>query len=262
MSDLRIVENLLFDSALEVTASSEDASFPVSNLTNPMRSSVWRSDGVDDWVMLDTGTFTGQPIDSCMIFFEPGEGKRFSEDAIVKLQANQTNLWSSPAIDLTLTYDDVYEAYTYFFSTSQEYRYWRIKVTDTYNADGYLEIPKIVLGESIQFSQVPTIGFKHGIIDTSKQEQTAYGQVYSDIYSQIRTFEFKYEAFSQADIELLWKLFQRVGRTTPLGIALDTQATLFDKDRFAAYCFMSGDFSADHRFYSYFDTAVSFREAL
>lgn len=262
MSSLRIVENLLFDSALEVTASSEDASFPVSNLTKPLRSDVWRSDGVDDWVMLDTGTFSGQPVDSCMIFFEPGVGKTLSENAVVKLQASQTNLWSSPAVDLTLSYDSNYESYTHFFSTSQEYRYWRVKITDTYNTDGYIEIPKIVIGESVQITQVPSSGFKHGIVDLSKMESTAYGQMYSDLYPQARTFEFRFQAFSEADLDLLWKLFRRVGKTTPLGVALDSQATLFDKDRFSAYCYIANDFSADHRFYSYFDTAISFREAL
>lgn len=260
MSDLRIIENLLFDSTVEVTASSEDASFPVSNLTKYLRSDVWRSDSSSGWVMIDTGSFTDCPVDSCVIFFEPGVGREISEGALVKLQASQTNSWSSPSVDITLTYDQTYETYSHFFSASQNYRYWRIYVDDT--GASYVEIPKIVLGKSIAFTQVPSSGFKQTMEDLSRIEQTAYGHVYSDLYSIRRNFEFQFKSFSEADLELLWKLFRRTGKTTPVAVALDSQATLYDKDRFCAYCLIASDFAADHQYYSYYDTAVTFREAL
>lgn len=374
MSDLRIMENWLFDDTVQVRASSEDPSFPVSNLSSFLRSDVWRSYGyfkiissnkyfdfkassvgaqltvilpegeytpeelaqaledglniadaghtytvtysrttgrftistsgsylsllfvtgtnaassvhsaigfassdqtgslsyvstvialhTEESIVADLGSFGDAPVDSCVLFFESGTGKNFSENAVVKLQANAVDLWDSPAVNVTLSYDQTYETYSHFFSSTQSYRYWRVVITDAANPDLYVEIPKLVLSKSVAFSQVPQSGFKHSLQDTSKLESTSYGQVYADVYSQLKNFEFSYAAFSDSDLELLWKLFQRIGKTTPVAVALDTQATLYDKDRFLCYSLISSDFSAQHKFYSYFDTAITFREAM
>jgi len=117
------------------------------------------------------------------------------------------------------------------------------------------------LSKSVAITQVPSSGFKHTMSDISRNEVTAYGHMYSDSYSMVRALEFTYNAFGKEDLELLWQLFRRCGKTTPLAVALDTQGTLYDKDRFCLYAYISSDYSSDHRFYSYFDTAVAFREA-
>lgn len=375
MSSLRLIENLLFDDTVIITASSEDASFPATNLRKHHRSDVWRTSGTfiitasnryidmvvssggaektaslslgeytpselaaeistkmtsaaadgntytasysqttglwtistngiflsllfstgsnaansarnilgftgydktgaitytsviisihtEEYLVFDLGSFTGTPVDSCMIFFEPGIGKTLSENARVKLQANQTNVWDSPSVDVTLSYDSTYETYSHFFSASQSYRYWRLYILDEYNTNLYVEIPKIVLGKSVAITQVPSSGFRHRVIDLSKSEATSYGQMYSDLYPMAKQFEFQFQAFSSSDLELIWQLFNRVGKTTPIGIVLDSQASLFDKDRFCSYCYMASDYDANHKFYSYFDIAVSFREAM
>lgn len=375
MSDLRVLENYLFDSTVQVTASSSDPSFPVSNLTKFQRSDVWRSYGnfvitddnkyvnfkstgggseltvaidtgsytpsqlathlgsimtnmigtddtitvsysystglftvatdgtyldllfstgtnasdscrdvlgfgafdktgattytgnsislhTEEWVLIDLGTYTHAPVDSAVVFFEYGTGSTLSQSAVVKLQASQTNLWDSPSVDVTMTYDQTYETYSHFFSSSQTYRYWRIKVVDESNANLYVELPKIVLSKSVAFTQVPSSGFKHSMVDMSKLETTAYGHVYTDNYSMLRMLEFSFSAFSKDDLELLWKLYRRTGKTTPIAVVLDSQATLYDKDRFLLYCQITNDFSGGHVFYSYFDTALSVREVM
>lgn len=366
------MENWLFDDTVNVSASSEDAAFPVSNLTKHSRSDVWRSSGyfvittsnqkldfkissggaeltatvgvgsytaselatylqsalqaftadritvsfdagiwtietsgsylsllwqsgtnsasnlgntlgfgrttdstgatsydssylalhTEEWVLVDLGTWGTNPVDSAVLIFETGVGSKLSPSATVKLQASQTNVWSAPSVDVTMSYDSTYEIYSHFFSSDENYRYWRVKIVDPQNPNGYVELPKLVLSSSVELTLVPENGFEYQMLDMSRLDQTQYGVVFSDVYPFVRDLKFTYSALSEADVETMWQLFQRVGRTTPIGVVLDSQATIFDKDRFFLYGRMNGDFATKHRSLTYFDTGFGVREAL
>lgn len=372
MCDFRFMENWLLDETVDVSASSEDAAFPVSNLSKHSRSDVWRSSGnfvittsnqkldfkiagggaeltatvgvgtytatelaayleaamqaftadiitvsfdagvwtietsgaylsllwqsgsntasnlgnalgygrttdstgatsydssylalhTEEWILIDLGTWGTNPVDSAVLIFETGVGSKLSPSATVKLQASQTNVWASPSVNVTLSYDTTYEIYSYFFSSDQNYRYWRIQIVDPQNANGYVEIPKILLSNSVELTLVPENGFEYQVLDMSRLDQTQYGVVFSDIYPFVRDVKFTYSTLTEADVETLWQLFQRVGKTTPIGVVLDSQATTFDKDRFFLYGRMNGDFATKHRSLTYFDSGFGVREAL
>jgi hypothetical protein len=374
MSDLRLMENWLFDSAVDISASSEDTSFPVSNLAHEGRYKTWRSSGhytitssnnrldykdasggselsatitvgeytaddlceaievamqavsalghvytvsysdgyftiatsgaylkllwntgtntastiasaigfssasdnsgattytspnisihTEEYVVVDLGTWGTNPVDSVAIVFDGMVGNKLTSNAVVKIQASQTNVWTSPTVDTTLTFDDTYLTYTHFYSSDQSYRYWRLKIVDTANPYLYVEVPKLILSDSIQLTQVPSIGFGHTLSDPSTIKKTPYGQSFGDILPTTRGIDFSYRALSAADLEDIYELYTRVGKTTPIGVALDSQATLFDKDRFFMYGRFNREYAAKHDFYSYFDIDISFDEAL
>lgn len=265
MSEFRIMDhNYAFDPVTTITATTSDANFPVSNLAHPFRSRVWRSSSVAtaQRIVFDLGST--EDIDSFALLFNPiaGEGIKLTDAATVKLQANATDSWGSPAVNQTVTIDNVYDLYTHFFATAQSYRYWAVEVTDTGNAYGYIEIAKVILSKATQLGQTPEIGFVDTLDDQSKTQETAYGHRYADVYPTRRSLEFNYAAMSEGDIASLQAIFRRVGKVTPIAVALDPTATLFDKDRFVLYGYMNDNFKSSNRFYSYFDSGLRVEEAL
>lgn len=374
MSSFRFLENWLFDSTIALSASSEAAGFPVSNLARQSRADVWRSSGTfvitasngkinfktasggseltatippgsytaaelaveiafqmnlvagapiscsydedtgywslsttgsylsllfltgtdtanniasvigfsrsndmtgatsytspfvaihtEEWVLIDLRTWGTNPVDSLAILFDQRTGCKLSPGATLTLEANQTNVWTSPAVSTSLSLDTNYDSVTQFYSTAQNYRYWRLKIVDAHNPYLYVEVPKLILASSVQLTQVPETGFTVQDIDLSKLEQTPYGNIYADVYPTRREMQFSLPALSSADLEDLHELYRRVGKTTPIGIALDPLETLWDKDRFFLYGRFGSDFGGKQRFYSYFDTGFTVVEAL
>jgi hypothetical protein len=265
MSEFRILDyNYAFDPSVTITATSEDPNFPASNLKRYQRSRVWRSSGIASIERIVFDLQTAEQIDSFAMLFNPiqGEGVKFSDSAVIKLQANATNSWGSPALEVTLSIDSAYDVITYFFATPQSYRFWAVQIQDAGNAFGYLEIPKIILSKSTQLGQTPEIGFSDVLTDQSKISDTPYGHRYSDVYPERRSFQFDYSALAMEDVEALQQIFRRVGKVTPIALALDPTETLFDKDRFFLYGYLNDKLQGKHRFYSYFDGALSLEEAL
>lgn len=216
----------------------------------------------EEWVLIDLRTWATNPVDSFAMLFDQRTGCKFSPSATITLEANQTNLWTSPALATSLSLDDNYDIITHFYSSNQDYRYWRIKIVDPRNPYLYVEIPKLMLAKSVQLTQVPETGFTVTDVDLSKLEQTPYGNIYADIYPTRREMQFALPALSSADLEDLHELYKRVGKTTPIAVALDPLATLWDKDRFFLYGRFGSDFGGKQRFYSYFDTGFTVVEAL
>lgn len=216
----------------------------------------------EEWVLIDLKTWATNPVDSFALLFDQRTGCKFSPDAVITLEANQTNLWTSPALTTTLSLDDNYDTITHFYSSNQDYRYWRLKIVDPHNPYLYVEVPKLMLAKSVQLTQVPEIGFSVTDVDLSKLEQTPYGNIYADIYPTRKEMQFSLPALSSADLEDLHELYRRVGKTTPIAVALDPLATLWDKDRFFMYGRFASDFGGKQRFYSYFDTGFTVVEAL
>jgi hypothetical protein len=265
VSEFRILDyNYAFDPSVTITATSEDSNFPASNLSKYSRARVWRSSSIATAQRVVFDLQTIEDIDSFAILFNPiqGEGVKLSDTAVVKLQANATNVWTSPSVNVTVSLDDTYDLITHFFSSVQSYRYWAVEVTDTSNAYGYIEIAKVILAKGTQLGQTPEIGFNDTIDDQSKISETPYGHRYADVYPGRRSFSFSYSAMTKEDIETLQSIFARVGRVTPIAVALDPTETLFDKDRFFLYGYLSDKHKSGHRFYSYFDSGLELTEAL
>jgi len=265
MSEFRILDyNYAFDPSVTITATSEDSNFPASNLARYSRSRVWRSSSVATAQRVVFDLKTAEEIDSFAILFNPiqGEGVKLSDTATVKLQANATDSWASPALEVTLSVDDTYGVITHFFSAPESYRYWAVEITDTGNAYGYIEIAKVILAKATQLGQTPEIGFVDSLDDQSKVTETPYGHRYADVYPTRRGFEFDYAAMTEGDIEALQSIFRRVGAVTPIALALDPTATLFDRERFFLYGYLDDKFQSKNRFYSYFDSGLKLVEAM
>lgn len=200
-------------------------------------------------------------IDSFAAFFDPEDGHKFSTSAVLKLQANATDAWDAPDVDVTLSFDDAWGCITHFFSTAQSFRYWSISIVDTDNPYLYVELSKVVLSKATQLGQMPSLPFTSRLVDRSRKEATAYGNIFADVYPTARSLSFSYQWLTAEDEALLEEIFRRIGSVVPIVVALDPTATVFDKDRFVLYGRLRESFDVENPFLSFFNAPFILEEA-
>jgi len=247
-----MTQNYCTEDATVITASTSNASFPASNLKHPFRSKRWRSTGsTSENVVFDL--VTTEAIDSVVILWPKEDGIRLSASAVVKIQANATNVWTSPAVDQTLTIDNTYMVASHFFTSDQSYRYWRVLITDPGNAYGYVELGVVWLGKGLSIDNAQN-GFKYELVDRSKVTMTDYGHTYVDEYPLVATVEFTYEYLDYSMLQTLENAFRENGTRKPVLVALDNAADVFDKDHFLIYGKMKAGFGLKHVKYNILNT--------
>jgi len=129
--------------ATTITPYSENPTYPCSTALKDSRlSRYYRSIGVSsENIVFDFGAAT-----SCTDIIILGHN--FTAGATITIQANATNVWTSPSYSQVLTVaDDI--AYT--FAAAQNYRYWRLTIADASNPDTYIQIAYVFIGNSIAF---------------------------------------------------------------------------------------------------------------
>ncbi len=184
---MRFLDDNLIDGA-SLTASTENASYPVSNIQDPHLASVYRSTATSANIVMNMG----MSMDADIVFIA---NHNFTDSATVTLEANSSDSWGAPPFSESLTVEDlINEAFT-----SASYQYWRIVIADAGNTDGYLKIGGMGLGE---FYQVPGIGTTYQVerISTALKYSTRYSrQVYGSSGVFFRTVNAQIPFISQAE---------------------------------------------------------------
>lgn len=246
-----LTTNLVSEAATTIAASSSDVNFPASNLKHPFRSKRWRTtDNVSESVTFDFQTT--EPVDSVVILWPKEDGIKLTPSAVIRIQANATNVWTSPAVDQVVSIDNTYSVASHFFSTDQNYRYWRLVVQDPLNAYTYIEIGMIWIGKSLSIPNAQN-GFKFSLVDNTKSTRTDFGHKYSDEYPQSSVVDISYKYLSYSQVQILENAFRTNGSSDPVIVALDPEEAVFDKDHYLVYGTMSPKFSTSHVFYNVLD---------
>lgn len=239
--------NFASEDATTITASTANSRFPASNLSHPFRSKRWRSTSVtSQWVKFDLATT--EAIDSVVLLWPLEDGIRLSGSAVIKIQANATDVWTSPAVDQTLTIDNTYTLASHFFASDQTYRYWRVTLTDPGNPNGYVELGVVWLGKGLDIPSAQN-GFKFGLSDTSKQSDTDFGHRYIDEYPTRASLQFAYSNIDYDDVQTIENAFRTNGVRKPVMVALDPLSTVFDENHFLLYGNFTASFSLSHVVY-------------
>jgi hypothetical protein len=203
----------------------------------------------EESVVIDT--ITTENINTVAILWDKFEGIKLSDTAVIKIQANATNNWTSPAVDQTLTINDTYEIATYHFVSDQSYRYWRLKIVDPVNVNLNVEVGVVILGKSLSVENADN-GFKYQVNDESKVTSNNYGNEFMDILPQFSTLSFDYKVLDYDQIVLLENMYRTNGRVTPVIVFLDEFSTVFNKDHIVVYGKLSRPSTLNHMNYNLF----------
>jgi hypothetical protein len=148
---------------------------------------------------------------------------KISPSASVKLQGNETNVWTSPSYEQVLTYNDEVILLTSETGLHTEaLRYWRLEIIDRDNPNLYVEIGSLFLGNFYS----PTRGavqfpFSSAPIDRSNTIFSEGGQTFSDIREKAQSFSLDWSALTYPEMEELLEVFDDFGTGIPFFMQLD-----------------------------------------
>lgn len=209
-----------------------------------------------EWVLFDMRT--SEPIDSCILLWPIGDYK-LSSDAVITVEANATNNWSTPAFSTTLTFDNKNEVALKFF-TPQSYRYWRLVIEDGHNAYGYVELGQCLIGKASDEIIHPALGFKFQQIDTSDVVKNKTLQSFVTNNPKMKVLEFGLDDLSLSETEALLEIFNTSGVSIPVYVSLDETESLFTSGFCGVYGRIQQSLTLNHRFQSHFNSSLVITE--
>jgi hypothetical protein len=143
-----------------------------------------------------------------------------SPNAVIKLQGNWTNNWSSPAVDLDLTYQDNVIAAVDpdgLSDISGGYRYWRFLIEDKENSSLYVEFGAVMLGISADITRgCPAFPLQSPILERSVVAYSEGGQTIVARKAPTQSFKLNWEKLDKASLEELENLFNKFGKFNSL----------------------------------------------
>lgn len=205
----------LVDDAI-ITASSENASFPASNLQDSRRTKVFRSTSTSCNIVLDIKT--AEPVDSFAISENPTYGFGFITP--ITIEANATNEWTSPAFSTTLTASDLDQEHGFGYKefTSQEYRFWRL----SFNGSSYVEVSNFFLGSKIDLSTNDfDVQFSFSDEDIVSSETNNYGQRFFDDWGKQRSLLTTISYMNKTEVDLFLEMYDHNRTIKPVYIRFD-----------------------------------------
>lgn len=152
-----------------------------------------------------------------------------SSSAVIKLQGNSTDAWSSPAYEATLTYYDnvffIIADTTAAGLHTAPLRFWRFYVEDKDNPDLYLEFNNVFLGDYyIPTRGAPVFPLESEYIDNSNTVNAENGNVIADQRPQTLRISLNWQGLTSPERESLLEIYNTYGLHTPLFIDFDSQA--------------------------------------
>lgn len=185
-----------------------------------------------EWIRWDLGTSTNPK--AFILVGLRNSSIKISPTATITLEGNGTDTWAAPSYSQALTYND--NAIVQMSSTglhSAGLRYWRLKIVDTANSNGYVEIGSVYLGTyyspdrgSVQF---PLITRNY---DRSTTVFSESGQPYSDRREIGTNFDLNWFGLKYTDVEQFDEYFRNLGTSYPWFFVLDTDAVFSSNANF------------------------------
>lgn len=190
-----------------------------------------------EWIKWDFGITTLPEA-----FFLIGPRNRpikISPSATITLQGSETDVWSAPSFEQILTYDpSVISLVNTDGLHTEGLRYWRLKIDDLDNPNGYVEIGALYLGTVYETTrgkaQYP---FASAMIDRSETVFSEGGQTFSDTREKSQSFTLQWAGLTIAEVEKLVEIFETYGTSKPFFIQFDPDSSFSSSgDYFTRYC--------------------------
>ena len=252
---LQFFSNNLITSS-NMTASTVNAQYPVSNITDPRRTKTYRSTSNSDNIVIDLGV--AENIDSFMIVDNWQNG--FGVTAIT-IEANGTDVWTSPAFTTSVTLDSTFGVGLATFA-EQSYRFWRLVLTSSL---GYCELSNFFLGKA---TKITTNGVSYNWTyqdrDLSSRSTNRYGQIFiDDIGTQKQLSNLQFQIMDKDEQDIILGVYD-VNRTVKpffIYFPLETDSLVNNDDRYNGMYYFRSAPSFTNINSGYYNATLNLREA-
>lgn len=213
-------KNLIYQSTL--TASSENALFPVSNLKDNRRTKVFRSTSNSSSVIIDFQETS--EIDTIFILAEKKNGFGFNT---ITFEFNGTSSFTSPAYSKTVSFSEKFGIGHEEF-TKIQYRFCRIVMTSTI---GFCELSKVYIGSKATLQRSIKFGWNIKDEDLSLKSTNRYGQIFSDIITTQKKINFAFSLLNKEDLATINSIIDAHSETKPIWFTIGNNTMIEDYRR-------------------------------
>lgn len=244
-------DNLIDQATL--TASSENALFPVKNIKDPRRTKVFRSNSNQTSVVFDF--METSQFDSFLITDNWVHGFGIST---ILIEANGTDEWSSPPFSTTMTFSTKHHIGIKELEEVQSYRFVRMTFNSTLD---YCELANLFIGMKMKPSRGLNRSWTFKDDDLSTVKENRYTQKFVDINGRQRIFAGQINNLDNANIEKIRDITDIKGKVKPLFVKIGCAETMGDIDRYTAMVYFSSIPSNTNRFYQNWGLPINLEEA-
>lgn len=200
-------DNLIDASGTVLTASSEVATLPVSNLANEFRTRIWRTGtgSATETVTIDLGS--AQDVSSIILL----DHTLTAADSAIAIQANNADAWGAPAFSQALAW----QAGTIYavFDAVKNFRYWRLTFTKSAAGESR-DIGRLFLGTYYQTTEDPDYdGYQESVEDYSRVQKSLGGQTYTDLLPRYAALQTKFSDIRNEQTQAFKAIAQQVGES-------------------------------------------------
>lgn len=167
------------------------------------RDTEWRSDSVASAVNL-VADFGTAGIPTVLVV----KDHNFTSGATILLQGSGVSNFSSIDVNLTVPWQS--EHLLYYLPVQSSRRFWRLRITDTANPDGYLRASEWFLGPYTQLTLRYALGDVQGKLRMGKREQMLSGKFFGGLNTVVRTFDLSWIRMSMTDRDSLLAVFDEL----------------------------------------------------
>lgn len=189
-----------------ITTTTENASYPASNLKSLPIVTRWRSTAVASAQDIEVDFGAAQSIDLIALV-----NHNLTSGATVVISAGTSTAYAEFS-SVSMTWRE-FLAFKWL-STAVSYRYWRIRITDTANTDSYIAVGYLVLGGSTR----PTFNFQQGYVTSPEfvnlQGNSPYGVPAVDEVHRYQTLRLDFGPLTSAEMTVLRNMYANVEHDT------------------------------------------------
>lgn len=203
----------------------------------------------EEWVSCDLGS--AQTVQAFAL-----KGHNLSSTAVVRIQANTANVWTgTPPVDVVVPLTAGLIVY-HWASALTTYRYFRYKIVDINNPDGYSESGRVFLGPIFSPGINISNNYRETYEDPSVITMSSGGQISSNQFSRYRVIEFSFEYSTYADAQNFISMFTSRGQSLDFFVTRDR-----DISGTTVYVRMTGQLRIQHVFMdTYFSVTLTLEE--
>jgi hypothetical protein len=209
--------NLLAQEVTDLSATNENAQFPLSNLKDPRTSRVFRSTAKTDSVVIDLKKIS--QVDSVLVRASFGSGWGHGN---LTIEANVSDSWTAPPFSTTVTIDPQFNIAWELFNSTESYRYWRI----TGSGGDVFELSNIFLGTKFQPTACVDYGWRIVALDLSKESYNAYGQKFNDIIGNKRELSAGLSLMCKDTLDSMVDFTGYAAKYNPFWIIMDSSESI------------------------------------
>lgn len=212
-----------------------------------------------EWILVDLGV--AQECTFAAMIPPNGETFSLTENATVKLQGNNINVWTAPNYDTEMEVDGLGA----FLAPTDAgaHRYWRIKIVDPTNS--LISVAAAYIGDSyIPVNTNLTNGFTRQSNDQSIRVYSESGARYVDERPKVTTISSaKVEFLKDDDLYDAEQLMYELGQSENFFLCMDPTSNVSSRlSKMTHYVSLDGPASFQHVLGGYYHTSFQLREVI